>query len=238
MSRPAERRRQGCRRRGFTLIELMVSIVLLGIVLTLVYSSFFQLSAGARSVERQLEARQEVRLLVKMLADDLRAVQWLKQYVAGNEARRTGIVGDIDFVEGRDFSRVDFHAAGPARFHRDVPPEADPGLHEIGYRVRLNENRDKLELVRREDFYLDDDITEGGVEVPIAENIEVFRVEYLPAATSSTGPEPPWEERWNVSLSAAGEARLPAAIRVTIGQKEEDGKVLEESLEFNLTQKP
>lgn len=223
-------------RGGFTLIELIVSIALLSLVLTLVYGSFFQLSDGAQQLKERLSARQELRLLARLVADDLRAVQWLGQFEGDSDTRLTGMVAELEFVDGSEFSNLNFHAAVSARFHRDLEPGTDPRLHEIGYRVRKAEDRDTYQLLRREDFYLDDDITEGGVEVPLADGIEVFRVTFLREAVTSG--EEDWRERWGGRWATSDEPHLPAAIRVELTQATPDGRRISETVEFNLKQKP
>lgn len=218
--------------KGFTMIELMVSLALLGVVLSLVYTSFFQISSGSRKMQERLLLQQDIRLLMKMISDDMTSAQWLGQYRGLTANRGTGIVSGKDFLNGENQSRIDFHAAIPARFHRKVNVLADPGLHEVGYRVQEVKEGEGLELVRREDYYLDDEMDEGGVSVALADGITLFKVEYLETASSSTELES-WSDEWDSTTRPKGK-EMPVAIKITLRISSDEDRMVEETLEFNL----
>lgn len=242
--RPAHARAPGPaggRRRGFTLVELLVSLALLALVMTLVYAAFEQISGPALAQRDELTEHQELRLLVRMIADDLQSAQWLARYAEKGPQYRSGIVAAREFQESKEFSRVAMHTAGPARFHRGFNPARDPRLHEVGYFVRLSEDRSALELVRREDFYLDDDLEHDGLEVVLTQGVETFRVEFLPPGAETgrsvgigPGTQETWEESWD-SPNRPAASRMPLAIRVTVARKGTRDKAFSESLEFNLS---
>lgn len=225
-------------RSAFTLIELLLAIGLLSAMLALLFGAFSQITGGAATVQKQVDERQRLRLLVALIADDLAAAQYLP-IVAGNGAtkRGTGIVADTEFVQRGEFSRIDLHAQVPARFHRGLLDGQDPELHEVGYRVRLSEDRTRLELVRREDFYLDgdadDDLRNGGVEAPLADRVKTFLVEFLGESGQSTSANlEDWLDEWNSTEQKKGE-ELPAALRVTLVLVTPDGREIGETLVVN-----
>ncbi len=228
------RRHERGQRRGFTLVELLVSLLLLSLVLALLFGAFAQISGRAVELRDALTEQQELRLLTRMVADDLRSAQWLKRFWEKGVGYPTGIVADTVFEDGRQFTRIHFHAARPARFHRSIEPEQDPGLHELGYWVRRSQDDDDtLELMRREDFYLDDDMDDGGISVVLADRIEHFLVEFLPAEAAGAVAVETWQTRWDApNQSAAG--RMPGAIRLTLGRTDAAGKSLRETIEINL----
>ncbi len=230
MSRP---RRPGGGRHGFTLIELLVSLLLLGLVLTLVYGAFAQISGPAVAQRDRLNEQQDLRLLLRMVSDDLQSAQWLERFWAKGIQFRTGIVAELRSEGGKDFTIISFHAARPARFFRTVDPLHDPDLHEVGYFVELSEDRTQLVLKRREDFYLDDDLEHGGVSVQLADHIQTFLVEFLPGTADPNASEQPWQARWD-SPNQPEAARMPLAMRLTIARTSPSGPVLTESIEFNL----
>ncbi|MDH5751818.1 MAG: prepilin-type N-terminal cleavage/methylation domain-containing protein [Deltaproteobacteria bacterium] len=227
-------------RRGFSLLELIISIGLLSLLLSLIFGSLYQLSQGADSLQDSLEERQELRILLKLIGDDLLSMQWLEQYHSGNDGRATGLKATFTAVGSGRFSSISFHAAQPARFFRTLARQDDPGVHEVGWEVK--ENRDGvLELVRREDFYLDDDMGSGGVEVPVAEGMLKFQVSLLPSsgASSSSGGAATtetienWADEWRSWEKPKGQ-RLPKAVKLILGRKTKSGIELEETLEINL----
>jgi len=219
--------------RGFTLIELLVSLLLLGLVLTLVYGAFAQTSGPALAERDRLNEQQDLRLLLRMIVDDVQAAQWLARYRERGDQYLTGIIAETRPEGSKRFTRISFHAARPARFYRNVQPLADPDLHEVGYFVTLSEDRTQLVLKRREDFYLDDDLEEGGVEVELADHIQEFLIEFLAPGADPNALRPDWLDRWN-SPNQPDAARMPLAVRVTVERTSAAGRALKESMEFNM----
>jgi prepilin-type N-terminal cleavage/methylation domain-containing protein len=220
-------------RRGFTLIELLVALLLLGLVLTLVYGAFAQISGPALAERDRLTEQQELRLLTRMISDDLQAAQWLERYWAKGPNFRTGIVAELHAEGAQEFTTIAFHAARPARFYRSVDPASDPNLHEVGYSVEPSEDHTQLVLMRREDFYVDDDLEHGGVSVQVADHIKTFRVDFLAPEADLEAAETPWEPRWD-SPSRPEATRMPLAMRLTIERTDATGRDVSESIEFNL----
>ena len=82
---------------GFSLLEVLVSMAILGLLVTLLYSSFSQISRTSLSVENSLRGREELRLLMKVVLDDLQAMQYLSRLVELNESESPGV--QIDSFE-------------------------------------------------------------------------------------------------------------------------------------------
>jgi type II secretory pathway component PulJ len=220
------------------LIELLLAISILSAMLALLFGAFSQITGGAVVVQDQADERQRIRLLVGLIADDLAAAKYLKAVADPNAtSATTGIVADTEFVQDGEFTRVDFHAEVPARFHRALSEGQDPELHEVSYRVRQSEDRERLELARREDFYLDDDLRNGGIEAPLLANIKTFLVEFLPEDGKSTNEDAEnWLEEWN-SKDRTEDDELPAAIRLTLTVLGQNGRELGETVVVNLPPK-
>ena len=217
---------------GLTLVEMLIAITILAAILSLLYTSFFQIADGTAKLNERNSEQQELRLLMKLIGDDLQAIHYLNGFGDLGQGK-TGIEADTSNIDGVEYSHFDTHVAQPAKFFRGIAPEADPGLHEVGYRVEPDdENEANLLLLRREDFYLDDDIEEGGISFVMAEGVQKFLLELLPGTRGATGQDPPWETRWNSSGLPKNE-RMPLAFRVTLARKISSGEVLEEVLEIN-----
>lgn len=226
--------RRAVQSRGFTLVELLVSIMLLAIVLVLLYGSFSQISSGTILLNARLEEQQESRLLLRMIADDLRAAQYFEQFARG-EGNDSGLYVTRDFVGAREFSKLYFHANVASRFHRRVSPAADPGMHELAYWVEPSEeDRDLMVLKRREDFYLDEDMEEGGIVVTLSEGIETFRVELLAVGEQESELDDNWLEEWD-SGERPATSRMPLALRLTLALRgAPESPIREEIVEINL----
>ncbi|MDH4120930.1 MAG: type II secretion system protein GspJ [Deltaproteobacteria bacterium] len=223
------------RRGGFTLLEVLLALILLTILLTLVFTAFFQISSGASRQKESLTTQQEIRLLQKLILDDLAAIRYLPRLQRNGIHLPSGVMSAMERVGRDEFSRLSFHAEVSARFFRKVEPARDPGLHEVGYRIE--EDRGEYWLTRREDFYLDDQLWEGGKEVRLAKGVRKFKVEFLPFSPNPRDPRlttpEDWQDRWD-SAQGAGGRRLPRAIRLTLGLDTEDGQTWEETVEINL----
>jgi prepilin-type N-terminal cleavage/methylation domain-containing protein len=224
--------------RGFTLIEMLLAMVLLAVVVSLTYAAMFQVTSGAKYLTDEFMEDQELRLLLRMLAQDLGSVQYLKYYVAVPSAAGTphqsGLIAATRFTGGGDFSTVDFHTAVRSRQNRQAPEGSDPLLHEVGYSVREEFSTHILQLVRREDFYIDDQMQVGGVTAVLASGIEAFRVECLQPADAPGQTTETWTQTWDSNAQTADKPKLPAAIRITLGIAGKNGRHLKETVEVNL----
>src|SRR5262249_24955601 len=109
---------------GITLLEMLIALAILSLVLTLAYGSFFQVSGAATALKTELDEQQELRLILKMIADDLQASRCLTNLPSKAGVKPlSGIVAKVRFVGKSEFSYVDFHAATESRFFRQRPPE-------------------------------------------------------------------------------------------------------------------
>ena len=83
---------------GFSLLELLISIVLRGLVMSLLYGAFLQISNSSIQVKSTLNTRQELRLLMKIVLDDLQSVQYLKHFSSAVQSkslrRETGLIAE------------------------------------------------------------------------------------------------------------------------------------------------
>lgn len=221
---------------AFTLIELLIAIVLLGVLLTMVYGAMFQITGNSRILTEEFSEDQELRLLVRMIAQDVQSIRYLREFAreqGGNAKYASGLIARSEFVARGDFSHLSFHAALPARQHRQFPESQDPLLHEVGYQVQEDRAAGSLVLVRREDYYLNDDMENGGVTAALAQNVEQFKVECLLPTEAPGQTLEAWSTDWN-SGKQKPDARLPHAMRITLGLLGKNGRHLKEVLEVNL----
>ena len=83
---------------GFSVLELLISVALLSLVMFLLYGAFFQISNSSLKVNSTLETRQELRLLMKMVLDDLQSIKYLKHFADSGQStiqeRETGLIAE------------------------------------------------------------------------------------------------------------------------------------------------
>ena len=236
---------------GFTLFELLVAISILSMIMILIYNAFFQISNASFAVKRTLESRQELRLLMKIVLDDLQAAKHLNNYMVNRKEEKAQMVSGIiatqtDGPLNEKTTIVHFHAAIPTRFFPEVKQDyRDPELHEVGYALLFDQDLQQWVFQRREDFYVDESIKEGGREQILSEAIRVFQLSFQTQKTAgaiigSSSTQDTWRNEWTASADCFDKKKtydhtcLPIAIRLTMGIEEENGNIVKETMEINL----
>ncbi len=94
--------RIGERRRGFTLVELIVSMGLLSIILYTLAFTFAQSQIAFSRVTNSVDAHQEARAILDLIAEELAAAQAVSYWDAGASALTDGIfwANEADLLEG------------------------------------------------------------------------------------------------------------------------------------------
>ena len=242
-------------REAFSLIELLVSITLLAIVSAMIYGAFFQVSNSSLKIKASLSQSQELRLLMKMVLDDLQAVQYLEHYVEDEENNsETGIISTLDWVQNTqnnptlsEVSRLSFHAAVPSRFFQDIDSVRkgmDPRLHEIGYFLEFDQSSGILYFKRREDFYIDNDLNEGGRIQVLSHSVTDFQVEFLfqEIEQAAGGSKEEWSNEFNTEekecFKVGDPPCLPRAIQLSMTLEAESGEKVNDSQVINLCVRP
>lgn len=244
-----------CLPKGFSLLELLVAIALLSTLLILLYNAFFQISDSTQKVTESLKAEQELRLLMKIVLDDLQAVEYLENWVAEREEDivfHSGILSKrIPGPDETPVSFVQFHTANPTRFFPEaIALQKDPKLHEVEYFLDFDPFAQTWLFIRREDFYVDDDISAGGLEQTLSESVVDFQMEFLEQTileADSGELQEVWLEEWDSleseciekgedtsSQESSAPRCLPLAIRLTLSLQKEADLVVTETLELNL----
>lgn len=224
--------------------------------MSLLYGAFFQISNSSLQVKSTLEIRQELRLLMKMVLDDLQNVQYLKHFAESGQStgqqRESGIIvesklGPENPETGglEEVSSLYFHTAAKSRFYPEEK-EQDPELHEVSYTMQKNLDTKTWEFVRREDFYLDNNLREGGKSYVLSEAVTKFELLLLESETALAGGgyQEKWTNEWNSdengcdALEIPGNFCLPRAVKLTMALKGVDGNTVLDSQVSNLCVPP
>lgn len=235
-------------------MELMVAITILGAIVSVVYAAFSQISNASIQVRQSMEIRQELRLLMKIVLDDLMAVRYLDKWAYLNDNsswHHTGILATRSLdTNNRPTSSLSFHAALPTRFYPEMRAlNKDPELHEIGYSLTYNDADLVWEFRRREEFYLTADLLQGGREHVLSTRVMRFELEFLEKNIALQGSgelQEVWVQVWDSQENQchhgydsptgieASNPCLPLAIRLTMGLKDINGLEYQDTLEVNL----
>jgi len=241
---------------GFSILELLISVALLGLVMSVLYAAFFQISNSSLKVKSALDARQELRLLMKIVLDDLHKVRYLKHFADSGQSetqqRETGLIAVLnlgpenpDTMQIEEITSIDFHTSIKSRFFPEENSR-DPELHEVGYSLQENLDKKTWEFIRREDFYIDNNLREGGKNYVLSEEVTKFELEFLESesALAGGGFREKWTKVWNSNESLCHDLKvkenfcLPRAIRLTMALKAKGEKTISDTQVINLCLPP
>lgn len=192
--------------KGFTLLEVLLSLLLLTIVLGAIYSTFFLAQKAVTGIDESLLKLQEGRALLDTLSREIDAAV----YTSGRKQSRLKIE-DRD-IYGRQTSRLTFTALSPLR----------PGLSRITYHI---EEHDKVLILYKKMDNPYKDISETDTAdsrtnasdpnkpVDMIEGLESFTVEAKEGAN--------WVKTWDTEETK----RMPEEVRVTLVFKIKDRPV-------------
>ncbi|HWR90754.1 MAG TPA: type II secretion system protein GspJ [Dissulfurispiraceae bacterium] len=152
------RKETAARDRGFTLLEVLLSIALLAVVITVLYSTFFLSRRAVDAVDDSLLRLQECRSALDLMRREMESA-YLRD---GDEKYTLFKIEDRDFF-GRQTSQVTFTS---------FTPQAT-GLAKITYRI--DEEDGQLMLTKK--IVSPFSRTEEPQAVPLIEDVESFTVE-------------------------------------------------------------
>lgn len=192
-------------RRGFTLIEVMVSISIVALISMLIFGAFTGMARSRDNMLLVTDRYQQGRNAIDRMARELSSA-----FISGHEPfnqvqfqRETAFIG----TDQRPADRIDFAAFANVRLGRDSH-ESDQA--ELSYFAARNPDTGGIDLVRRIQRHLDDDPTKGGVVQVMVENIDSFDVKYMDSLTNE------WVDSWDTTQAAGQPARLPTYVWIRL----------------------
>ena len=176
--------------KGFTLLEVLIALALLGVIAAALYGTFFSLARARDAAASGVEATRELRSTLDLLRREVSAAFWN----SGN-ARLRFVVEDRD-VFGKPASVLTFTSVTPPRV--DGLPLSDQ--QEVTYQPRQQGEMLRLERQAR-------DVYSSGepIAYPQMEGLTGFLVE-----CSADGSK--WVKSWDTALNQA----LPKVVRITL----------------------
>lgn len=176
------RRPQG----GFTLLELLISISILVFLSGLMGQIITGTIRGADTTNEALRGPTVANAIFQQIFKDFRYIYY------GGLSADAGFKGHNDTMGGQPADRVDFITT---RRTRTIGAEDDgrisekdriSPLTEVGYALRNSDtNPGYRELWRREDYFVDDQPTEGGQYSLVYDRIRSMNFQYFPIPEQS-----------------------------------------------------
>lgn len=195
---------------GFTLVEVMVTLTILGFVLLMIFGTFrLGLSAWERG-ELTKEEYQKVRILSQLFSQQIKSIVPYKIKTKKAE-------GDYLAFDGKKHS-LRFVSALPLKSRQAegfvyVVYEFKEGSGEKGGTLVLYEQR-----VLNRDFF-EDELKEEWA-IPLLEGVTDIQFEYYQEENQEKNQKEGWVEEWNAKEAKA----FPKSLKMTIQQKNGKGK--------------
>jgi general secretion pathway protein J len=192
--------------RGFTLLEVLISIAILAFITSLLFGAFSALKRSKDGLSRVQDRQREGRLAMARITRELQSA-YLSAHIPLNQTllvQKTIFKGD----HGTPADRVDFTAFANKRMDKDSHVSDQC---ELSYYGSPNpDGSGTNDLVRRIDTTIDLEPTKGGRIEVLATDIDLFDLQYLDAQTGQ------WQETWDTSQTTGQPDRLPMQVRVIL----------------------
>jgi general secretion pathway protein J len=205
--------RRGGSANGFTLIEVMLALAILGFITTIMWGSFSQTANNKKAIEAAQERLHTVRVALLRMAREIEMAYLSESENFALANRRTFLTsstrGDVDELQFSSFAHQRLRAGAA---------EGDTSLITY-YGARDPDDRRVLNLMRRETRRLQAEdpsvlTSEAYVLCP-----DVSRVKF--AFYDHKKKE--WESDWS-TLNATGTQYLPTHVRITLTVVDERGQ--------------
>lgn len=197
--------------RGFTLLEVLIAVILLGILSTALYGSYFTVMRARDRASSGMESRRELGATLDLIRREVSSAMF-RTNGANEQHPLRFVVEDRDNF-GVPSSTLELTTLAPPA----VQTFSESGIVIVTYRIA--EKDKKLTLTREERDLFSEDSTPRAY--PQMEQISSFLVECYDGSK--------WVKSWDTSINGV----LPKSVRVTI-QVEEEGK----TSEFTMLSRP
>jgi len=198
---------------GFTLIEVMLALAILGFVTTIMWGSFNQTITNKRAIETAQERTHTVRVALMRMAREIEMAYLSASENTALSDRRTFLIGS---ARG-DVDELTFSTFAHQRLRAGLA-EGDTSV--IGYfGERDPDDRRVLNLMRRETRRLQAENPSNiiGEAYVLCPDVSRVKFSYYDHKLKE------WETDWS-TLNASGQQYLPAHIRITLTVIDERGQ--------------
>ena len=187
------------RRRGFTLIEVIVSLVLVAGIAAFTFSSLRSSFAMRDYMERQDATDRSARVALQKIERELRLAYLTKNTTAVNTYKTVFVGknnGDQDSLFFATFAHRRMYHGTPEGDQAEITIWTDDGPD--GTKI----------LYHRESGRIDEDPDSGGTILPLASGVVTFDLDFL---NSQTGD---WAEEWD--STGSDQNKLPRAVEIVL----------------------
>ena len=182
---------------GFTLLEVVISVGILAVILTIVYNAFNSSMKALTAMETRGDAYAQARIVLNRMSEEIASI-YLSET---NPNTGTGLFGEDEDEDDLPFDSLHFTSLSHVRWTKD---SKESELCEIGYYLEKDEETRESFLFRREDWNVDGTLEEGGRPLELAEGVDGLNFRYY------DGDD--WVDEWDSRING----KLPKAIEVVL----------------------
>jgi len=197
-------------KKGFSLIEVLIAIVITGILMSSIYLSLTTLLTGKDRIKKKNREIRKTYFALNLIKKDL-----ANAYLTTRKGKRGGEDTHVTIFKGvqdSPVSHLTFTTINHVRMRADSK-ECDQT--EIEY---FGEEKDGIvTLYRRESSWVDDDPERGGNVYPVLDNFVSLTFSYYYKNDDE------WKEEWDSSGDRGN--MLPPKIKITLLVREEEDDV-------------
>ncbi len=199
--------------RGFTLIEVMISVAIMAMIGGVTYKSFDAAYSLKTRIERAAERDQTVRASLSRMGREV-SMAYLSEHYDKKRFRTRptffrlrGRHGDDDLM---------FTSFGHERLQVDAK-ESDEAIFE--YQLARDPDNGKTNLYRRVKPVIDEEFERGGERSVLAEDVTKFEVGVWDPKDRE------WRNEWDsASTERTGQVLIPPRVKLSLTIKDEEGK--------------
>jgi type II secretion system protein J len=187
-------------RSGFTLVEILIAIFILGLVMATVYASYSGILTTSRTMEEELDIYKMARTSMDRMIKDLSSLQ--------TSAGSFYLLAEKKSLNKREFHSLSFWSASHLAFG-EKQSEGRPAM--ISYRIQENDDRKSFSLWRSDVSGTKPDETKNTDDgFIICKNIDAFRLTFYEADGAET-------DSWDSSPASSDlKSKAPAAVKIEL----------------------
>jgi general secretion pathway protein J len=194
------------RARGFTLLEVMVSIAILAMVSVLIYGAFDGLSKSRTGLARINDRYHVGRAEMRRLSQEIPSA-----FLTMHQSFNPALIVRKSVFSLKDSSPADRLDMTTFSHRRVVANAKESDQNELSYFGCPDPAvSGKIDLCRREQTIIDIDPQKGGSVLVAVEDIDLFDVKLLDPMSGL------WNDSWDTTQAIGQFNRMPLQVRITL----------------------
>ncbi len=200
---------------GFTLLEVLISIAIISIILTVIYGAYTSNLETVQIIRRDSAVTQSGRVTLDIVTRDLESIFFKKiETVEGEPKIKLGLIGSNESLNNKPAGHLDLTTTNrltPLKTGMQVD------LCEVGYFLKETEGQESLTLWRRDSPVVDDKLEEGGQAYELVRGVSALEITYQDRDGRET-------DSWDTTVDDKEKQYLPVLIRIKLTLLDDEGK--------------